>query len=102
MLISMPAFSQPASQPQAAIQEDGRPAVDVELVIAVDVSYSVEPDDLAAQREGYAKAVVSEEFLRAFQGRPYWQDSIDLFRMVIHEGPENSRPLATDRSTGSG
>lgn len=40
-------------------------SVDVELVLAVDVSYSMEPDELAVQREGYAEALVSPEFLSA-------------------------------------
>jgi hypothetical protein len=33
------------------------PSVDVELVIAVDVSYSMDMDELAVQREGYAQAI---------------------------------------------
>jgi Protein of unknown function (DUF1194) len=66
-LISTQALSEPASPPQVAIQSEGHPAVDVELVIAVDVSYSLEMDDLAAQREGYAKAIVSQEFLRSLR-----------------------------------
>ena len=39
-------------------------SVDVELVIAVDVSYSMDLDELAVQREGYAQAIVSREFCR--------------------------------------
>jgi len=39
--------------------------VDVELVIAVDVSYSMDPDEQALQREGYIMAITSREFLRA-------------------------------------
>jgi hypothetical protein len=30
------------------------PSVDVELILAVDVSYSMDMDELAIQREGYA------------------------------------------------
>jgi hypothetical protein len=41
--------------------------VDVELVIAVDVSYSMDLDELAVQREGYAQAIVSSEFLQALK-----------------------------------
>jgi Protein of unknown function (DUF1194) len=40
-------------------------AVDVELVIAVDVSYSMDPEEQALQREGYILALTSREFLRA-------------------------------------
>ena len=32
-------------------------AVDVELVIAVDVSYSMDPEEQALQREGYVMAL---------------------------------------------
>jgi hypothetical protein len=42
-------------------------SVDVELVIAVDVSYSMDLDELAVQREGYAQAIVSKEFLQALR-----------------------------------
>src|SRR5262245_65207705 len=37
--------------------------VDVELVMAVDISYSMDMDELALQREGYAQAIASQEFL---------------------------------------
>lgn len=41
--------------------------VDVELVLAVDVSYSMDPDEQALQREGYIQALTSAEFLRALR-----------------------------------
>ena len=41
--------------------------VDVELVIAVDVSYSMDPDEQALQREGYVAALTSAEFLDALR-----------------------------------
>src|ERR1700741_4973164 len=41
--------------------------VDVELVMAVDISYSMDMDELALQREGYAQAVASQEFLNALK-----------------------------------
>jgi hypothetical protein len=41
--------------------------VDVELVIAVDVSYSMDPEEQALQREGYIQALTSREFLRALR-----------------------------------
>jgi hypothetical protein len=44
-------------------EKQAAPSVDVELVIAVDVSYSMDLDELAVQREGYAQAIVSREFL---------------------------------------
>jgi len=41
--------------------------VDVELVIAVDVSYSMDPDEQALQREGYILALTSKEFLQVLR-----------------------------------
>jgi hypothetical protein len=49
---------------------DTRPdavAVDVELVLAVDVSYSMDPDEQALQREGYVTGITSREFMLALQ-----------------------------------
>jgi len=41
--------------------------VDVELILAVDVSYSMDPDEQALQREGYVSALTSPEFLTALK-----------------------------------
>jgi hypothetical protein len=46
----------------------GSVSVDVELVLAVDISYSMDPDELALQREGYIDAITSSEFLNALKG----------------------------------
>ena len=51
--------------PMAAAQ--GELEVDVELVIAVDVSRSMTPRELEIQRRGYAEALVSEEVLGAIR-----------------------------------
>jgi hypothetical protein len=39
--------------------------VDVELIIAVDISYSMDPDEQVLQREGYIKGLTSSDFLNA-------------------------------------
>jgi len=41
--------------------------VDVELVLAVDISYSMDLDELALQREGYVEALTSQDFLNALK-----------------------------------
>ncbi|MEP9350366.1 DUF1194 domain-containing protein [Xanthobacter sp. KR7-225] len=41
--------------------------VDVELVLAVDVSYSMDVEEQTLQREGYASALTSREFLDALR-----------------------------------
>jgi hypothetical protein len=49
---------------------DKRPSavpVDVELVLAVDISFSMDPEEQALQREGYIRALTSTEFLRALR-----------------------------------
>ena len=56
----------PGQRPGVA-DEQAASSVDVELVIAVDVSYSMDLDELAVQREGYAEALVSKEFLQALK-----------------------------------
>jgi hypothetical protein len=55
------------------------PSVDVELVIAVDVSYSMDMDELAIQREGYAQAIISKEFLQALKTGPNGKISVTYF-----------------------
>ncbi|MCO5158339.1 MAG: DUF1194 domain-containing protein [Aquamicrobium sp.] len=41
--------------------------VDVELILAVDVSLSMSPDELAIQRDGYAAALTHGEVIRAIE-----------------------------------
>jgi hypothetical protein len=82
--------------------------VDVELVIAVDVSYSMDPDEQALQREGYIAGLTSPEFLRALRegmhGRigvtyfewagPYDQKIIVPWRLI--DGPEAADAVANE------
>ena len=55
------------------------PSVDIELILAVDVSYSMDMDELAVQREGYAQAIVSKEFLQALKSLPNGRISVTYF-----------------------
>lgn len=48
----------------------GSTPVDLELVLAVDISYSMDQEEQALQREGYASAVVSREFIEALRSGP--------------------------------
>lgn len=41
--------------------------VDVELILAVDVSLSMSPEELAIQRDGYAAALTHEQVIRAIE-----------------------------------
>jgi hypothetical protein len=55
------------------------PDVDVELVIAVDVSYSMDPDEQALQREGYIIGFNSPEFLNALQQGAHGRIAVTYF-----------------------
>ena len=78
------------------------PSVDVELVLAVDVSYSMDTEELALQREGYAQALVSKKFLQALKTGPNGKISVTYFEWAASERPENRHSLARDRRTGDG
>jgi hypothetical protein len=54
-------------KPQLADNHPNAIPVDVELVLAVDVSYSMDPDEQRLQREGYRLALTSKEFLSALR-----------------------------------
>jgi hypothetical protein len=53
--------------------------VDVELVLAVDVSYSMDPDEQALQREGYVQALTSREFLDALRRGMHGRIAVTYF-----------------------
>jgi hypothetical protein len=53
--------------------------VDVELVIAVDVSNSMDPEEQALQREGYILGLTSREFLQALRNGSHGRIAITYF-----------------------
>src|SRR5947208_16838113 len=56
----------------------GSTEVDVELVMAIDISYSMDMDELALQREGYAQAIASQEFLSALKQGTHGKSAVPL------------------------
>jgi hypothetical protein len=76
---SRPGHQVSADGRQRAADKETHPSVDVELVLAVDVSYSMDMDELALQREGYAQAIVSKEFLQALKSGPNGRISVTYF-----------------------
>src|SRR5215469_1329958 len=71
---------QPSQQVTNQLADDAsKPNVDIELILAVDVSYSMDMDELAVQREGYAQAIVSKEFLQALKSGPNGKISVTYF-----------------------
>jgi Protein of unknown function (DUF1194) len=84
------------------------PSVDIELVLAVDVSYSMDMDELAIQREGYAQAIISKEFLQALKTGPNGKISVTYFEWAassdqkiiipwrVIDGPETADAVANE------
>jgi hypothetical protein len=82
--------------------------VDVELVLAVDVSYSMDMEELALQREGYALAITSKEFLQALKTGPTGKVAITYFEWAaasdqkivvpwrVIDGPESAGSVAEE------
>jgi Protein of unknown function (DUF1194) len=82
--------------------------VDVELVLAVDVSYSMDPEEQALQREGYITGITSREFMQALRhgingkvamtyfewAGPYDQKIVVPWRMI--DGPEAADAFANE------
>jgi hypothetical protein len=88
--------------------EDAKQTVDVELILAVDVSYSMDMDELAIQREGYAQAIISKEFLQALKSGPNGKIAITYFEWAassdqkiiipwrLIDGPETADAVANE------
>ena len=101
--------SMAATGPKAQfVQSKQDPVVDVELVLAVDVSYSMDMDELAIQREGYAQAIVSKEFLTALKSGPTGKIAVTYFEWAassdqkliipwrVIDGPESADAVASE------
>jgi hypothetical protein len=94
--------------PQRLAQAGAAIPVDVELVLAVDVSYSMDPEEQELQREGYMAALTSREFLSALKQGMHakvaltyleWagmhhQQIVVPWRLI--DGPEAADGFATD------
>ena len=103
----------------AALQLDAAPAsrgggaqqtvtVDVELVLGVDISYSMDVDELALQRDGYARALTSAEFLNALREGIHGKVAVTYFewagageqRVIVPwrvvDGPESAGSVASE------
>ena len=93
---------------QLADTKDNTASVDVELILAVDVSYSMDMDELAIQREGYAQAIISKEFLQALKTGPNGKISVTYFEWAassdqkiiipwrVIDGPETADAVANE------
>ncbi|MBI5130074.1 MAG: DUF1194 domain-containing protein [Rhodopseudomonas palustris] len=91
-----------------ADRADDSKAVDVELVLAVDVSYSMDVDELAVQREGYAQALRSSDFMKTLKTGPNGRIAVTYFEWAaagdqkiilpwqLIDGPESADAVATE------
>jgi hypothetical protein len=97
-----------APNPKTQLTEAREAVVDVELILAVDVSYSMDMEELAIQREGYAQAIVSKEFLQALKTGPNGKIAVTYFEWAassdqkiiipwrVIDGPESADAVAAE------
>jgi Protein of unknown function (DUF1194) len=98
----------PSNQRQLTQKDAAPPSVDIELILAVDVSYSMDMDELAIQREGYAQAIISKEFLQALKAGPTGKVAVTYFEWAasgdqkiiipwrVIDGPETADAVANE------
>jgi hypothetical protein len=72
-------FVAAAAWPARLIARDGPTEVDVELVLAVDISYSMDLEEQRLQREGYIKALTSPDVLNAIRNGPNGKIAVTYF-----------------------
>src|SRR5262249_34121462 len=87
---------------------NGSIVVNTEVVLAVDVSASMTPDEQALQREGYVHALSSHEFMQALKANGNGRISITYFEWAnvrdqkiilpwrLIDGPEAARAVAVE------
>jgi uncharacterized protein DUF1194 len=91
-----------------ALMLNGSIVVNTEVVLAVDVSASMTPDEQALQREGYVHALSSHEFMQALKTNGNGRISITYFEWAnvrdqkiilpwrLIDGPEAARAVAAE------
>jgi hypothetical protein len=90
---------------------DNRPdaiPVDTELVLAVDVSNSMDPEEQELQRDGYVTALTSREFMQALRSGTHGKVSVTYFEWAglydqkilmpwrLIDGPESADAVASE------
>src|SRR5438045_9767976 len=73
------AMAGPTSNQRLADKRASAIPVDTELVLAVDVSYSMDPEEQQLQREGYIAALTSREFMQALRGGMHSKVAVTYF-----------------------
>jgi hypothetical protein len=107
-LLALGAMAAPRSAQPLADNTPTAVPVDVELVLAVDVSYSMDPEEQALQREGYIAGITSRDFMQALRSGqhgkvavtyfewagPYDQKIVVPWRLI--DGPEAADAFANE------
>jgi Protein of unknown function (DUF1194) len=107
-LIALDGNAAPISTQKLA--QGGATPVDTEVVLAVDVSYSMDPDEQHLQREGYVQALTSREFMAALKSGSNGRITITYFEWAnvgdqkilvpwrLIDGPESAGSVAAELS----
>jgi hypothetical protein len=96
--------------PQMLAQRGGGGAVpvDAEVVLAVDVSYSMDPEEQQLQREGYMAAITSLQFMQALKAGMHGKIALTYFEWAgshhqqiivpwrLIDGPESADAFSAD------
>jgi len=110
--VAFTAWSGGVAAPRSgSLLADNRPnaiPVDTELVLAVDVSYSMDPEEQQLQREGYISALTSREFMQALRGGMHGKVAVTYFEWAgpfdqkiivpwrLIDGPESADGVAAE------
>ena len=78
-MLAVGAMAAPRSPLPLADNSPTAVPVDVELVLAVDVSYSMDPEEQALQREGYIAGITSREFMQALRSGHHRKVAVTYF-----------------------
>ena len=71
--------------------------VDLELVLAVDISLSMDEDEQRLQRDGYAAAFRNPEIIEAIKSSPNGRIAVTYVEWAGERLPTHRRPLDADR-----
>ena len=108
--VAVAGWGSAAPKPEAVFADKSPNAipVDVELVIAVDVSNSMDPEEQALQREGYILGLTSREFLQALRNGNHGRIAITYFEWAglydqkiilpwrLIDGPESAAAVTNE------
>lgn len=81
-----------ACEMQAGVTTVAAQPVDVELVLAVDASRSMDPEESELQRAGYVEALRSPEFLRAVRSGLHGRIAVTYFEWAADIRPDSIVP----------